>query len=90
MKKDLRNAEIVTQKLGLILTRAINQRLEVTGEERQKKEEMVERWKTEARAAKRQRARGGMNLSSEEEENYESDTGDEINSYQVSNNKNSL
>lgn len=38
---------------------------------------MVERRKTEAMAAKRQRARGGISLSSEEGGNYESDTGDE-------------
>ena len=37
---------------------------------------MVERQKTEAMAAKSQRARGGISLSCEKEENYESDTGD--------------
>ena len=38
---------------------------------------MVERQKIEAMAAKRQKARGGISSSDEEEENYESDTGDE-------------
>ncbi len=38
----------------------------------------MERRKTEAMAVKCQRARGGISSSSEEEENYESDTGDEM------------
>ncbi len=51
---------------------------------------MVERRKTEAMAAKRRRARGGISLSSEEEENYESDTGDETDPDQADDNKNPL
>ncbi len=39
---------------------------------------MMERRETEAMTIKRRRARGGISLSSEEEENYESDTGNEM------------
>ncbi len=41
-------------------------------------------------ATKRQKARGGISLSSEEKENYESDTGDETDPDQVDNDKNPL
>ena len=51
---------------------------------------MVKKRKTEAMAVRRQRARGGISLSSEEEDNYESDIGDETNPDQVSNDKNPL
>ncbi len=49
---------------------------------------MVERWKIEAMAAKRQRARGGISLSSEKEENYKNDTRDKTDPDQVDNDKN--
>ena len=51
---------------------------------------MVESQKTEAMVARCQRARGGINLSSEEEKNYESDTRDETNPDQVNIDKNLL
>ncbi len=51
---------------------------------------MIKRQKTEAIAAKCQRVRGEISLSSEEEENYESDTGDETDPDQADNNKNLL
>ncbi len=51
---------------------------------------MVERWKIEAIIAKRQRVRERISLSSEEEENYESDTKDETNLGQANNDKNLL
>ena len=51
---------------------------------------MVERRKTEAMAAKHQRVRGGRSLSSEEEEIYESDTGDETDPDQANNDKSLL
>ncbi len=51
---------------------------------------MVERRKIEAMTAKRQKARRGFHLSSEEEENYESDIGDETDLDQVDNDKNPL
>ena len=43
----------------------------------------MKRRKTKAMAAKRQRARGGIHLSSEEKEDYESNTRDEIDSDQA-------
>ena len=41
-------------------------------------------------AAKRRRARGGVGLYSEEEENYKSDIGDKMNLDQAGNDKNPL
>lgn len=43
MEKDIRNVYAVAHKLGLTLTRATNQSLEVTREEKRKREEIVER-----------------------------------------------
>ena len=77
IEKSIRNVDVFACKLGPALIRATNQKLEVTREERQKREEMVEKRKTEAMTAKYRRPRGEISLSSEEEENYESDTGDE-------------
>ncbi len=90
MEKGIWNADAVIHRLGPVLTRATNQRLEVAREERQKWEEMVERRKIEAIATKHRRARGGISLSNEEEENYESDTKDETDPDQADNNKNLL
>ena len=72
------------------MIRATNHRLEVAREKEQKREEIVERRKTKAMAAKCQRTRERISLSSEEKKNYESDTGDETNPDQASNNKNPL
>ncbi len=72
------------------MIRATNQRLEVAREKRRKKEEMVERRKTEGIATKRQRARRGISLSRKEKENYESDTGDETDPDQAVNDENLL
>ncbi len=90
MKKRIKNTDIVARKLRPALTRATNQRLEIPKEKRRKKEEIVERRKTKAIAAKRQRAKGGISLSSEEEKNYESDTKDETDPNQANNDKNLL
>ncbi len=90
MEKDIRNSDAVTRKLGPTLTRVTNQRLEVAREERRKRQEIVKRRKTEAMVAERQRARGRISLSSEEEENYESDIGDETDLDQVDNDENPL
>ena len=76
MKKVIRNAEAVARKLEPTLTRATNDRLEATRENKRKREEMMERRKAEAMAAKWRRARGGISLFSEEED--ESDTGDDM------------
>lgn len=78
MEKSIRNADIVGRKLEPALKRATNHRLKVASKERWKKKEMVERRKTEAIAAKRWKARRRISSSNEEEENYESDTGDEM------------
>ena len=65
------------------MTRATNHRLEVASEKRQKKEEIVEKQKTRALAAKRQRARKGISLSNKKEQSYEIDTRDNIDLDQV-------
>ena len=49
---------------------------------------MVEKRKTKAIAAKRQRARREISLSIEEKKNYESDTADERDPDQANNDKN--
>ena len=59
-------------------------------EKRRKKDEKVERWKTEAIAAKRWRAKERISLFSEKKMNYESNTGDEMDPDQVSDEKNPL
>ncbi len=90
MKKGIKNADTVARKLGPVLTRVTNQKLEVVREKRRKREEIVERRKTETIAAKHQRARGGSSLSSKEEENYESDTKDETDLDYTDNDENLL
>ena len=90
MEKVIRNADTFACKLDLASTWATNQRLEVAREERQKREEMMKNRKTEAMATKWWRARGGINLFSEEKENYESNTRDETDPNQAGNDKNPL
>ncbi len=90
IEKNIRNVDAVACKLGLASTKATNQRLEVAREERQTKEEIVERQKTKTMAIKCRRARGGISLSSEEEENDETETGDEIDPDQADNDENPL
>ena len=51
---------------------------------------MVERQKTKAMAIRRQKARGGISLSSKKKKNYKSDTGDKTDPDQAGNNKNLL
>ena len=72
------------------MIRATNERLEVARKKRQKKEKIVEKQKIEAMATRCQRGRGRISLSSEEKENYESDTGDKTDPNQVGNDKNLL
>ena len=90
MEKDIQNADAITHKLGPASIRATNHRLEIAREEQWKREEIVERRKTETMATRHQRARRGIILSSKEEENYESDTGDEIDLDQANDDKNLL
>ena len=51
---------------------------------------MVEKWKIKAMAIRRQRARGGISLFSEEKENYKNDTRDKTDLNQARNDKNLL
>ena len=81
IEKSIKNADAVARKLGPASTRATNDRLEAARKERRKREEIMERQKAEAMAAKRHRARRGISLSSEKED--ESDTGDDIDSDQA-------
>ena len=85
MDKGIKNADTVACKLGPALTKAINHKLEIASKERQKKEEIVERQKIKAMAAKRQKARGGISLSSKEKKSYKNDTGDKIDPDQANN-----
>lgn len=85
MKKDIKNMDAIRHKVELGLTRAIHQKLEVDRKKRQKREEMVEKWKTKVMCAKRQRARGEIRLFSEDKKNYKSDTRDETNLNQSGN-----
>ena len=78
MDKGIKNANTSACKLGSALIKTTNYRLKVAREERRKKEKIVERRKTKAIIAKCQRAKGGISLSSEEKESYESDSKDEI------------
>ena len=74
--KGIRNADAVTRKLGPASIKATNLRLKVAKKEVQKKHEIVKRRKAEATAAKRQRDRGGISLSNEDDDNYYNDTDD--------------
>ena len=90
IEKGIQNADVVAHKLRPASIKATNHRLEVAREEQWKKEEMVEKQKTEAMAVRRQRARRGISLSSKEEENYESDTRDKTDPDQAGDDKNPL
>ena len=79
MAKGIKNADAVARKLGSALTKATNHKLDVSGEEKCKREEMVERRKTKTMATKRCRDRGGISLSSGKEENHKTDTRDDTN-----------
>ncbi len=82
--------DAVARKLKPASTKATNQRFKFAREERRKRKEIVEKQKTKTIAAKRRKARGGISLFSEEEENCESDTRDKTDPDQVNNDKNSL
>ena len=83
MEKGIKNANAIAYKLGPASIRATINRLEVAREKRQKKEEIKKRRKAKAIAAKQRRTRGGMSLSSEEEN--ESDTRNDTNPDQAEN-----
>ena len=83
MENGVQNTDAVAHKLRLASIRVSNHKLEVAKEERRKRQEMVERQKTEVMTAKHCRDRGGISLSIEEEGNYESDTRDDTDSDQA-------
>ena len=90
MEKDIQNVNVVARKLEPALIKVTNYRLEVVREKQRKREGIVERRKTETMAARCQRARRRISLSSEEEKNYENDTGDKTDLNQAGNDKNLL
>ena len=90
MEKGIRNADAVACKLRPASIQAINDKLEVAREQRQKREDMVKKQKIEAIVTKCQRARGRICSSNKGEENYESDTEDETDLDQAGNGKTSL
>ena len=87
MEKGIKNADAIACKLRLALTKVANNRLEVAREKRRKMEEMMEKQKAKAMAAKWQRTRKGISLSSKEED--KNGARDDINPNQA-NNKYSL
>lgn len=90
MKKDIQNANAIASKLGLVLIKIINYRLEKAKKEKQKREKIIEKRKIEAMAAKYCRARVRISSSSADKENYESDTKDNTDLGKAANNKNLL
>lgn len=77
MEKGIKNVDTIARNFGLALTKTTNHWLKVVRKKGRKKEEMVEKQRTEVIAAKYQRVRGVISLSGEEEENYESETENE-------------
>lgn len=67
------------------MTKVTNYRLEVAKEERQKRDEMVDRQKTEAITVRQQKVRGGISFSSKEKGSYGSDIRDKTDPDQVDN-----
>ena len=83
MIKGVQNLDTVACKLRHALTKASNYRLDVAKERTQKREKIVEKWKTKAIAIKRHRDRGGISLSSKKKENYKSNIKDNTDSDQT-------
>ena len=78
------------RKLRPALIRATNHRLKVARKELWKREEIVKKRKTKAISTRCQRTKKRISMSNEEEENYESDTGDKTDLDQAGNSKNLL
>ena len=76
MEKGIKNADAIAYKHKPASTRAINNRLEIAGGKKQKKEEMKEKQKAETMAAKVCKGRRKMSSSSKKED--ESNTGNNI------------
>ena len=85
MTKGIKNANAVAHKLRSALTRVTNHRLKVPRKEKYKREEMFERQKTEAIAAKRRKDRRRISLSKGKEGNHKSNTGDDTDLDQAKN-----
>lgn len=68
IKKSIRNTNAIAYILKLALIRVINNRLEVAKEERQKKEKIKKKQKTEAMAAKRYKVRKEMSSFSKKKD----------------------
>ena len=69
----------------MALTRTTNHKLEVAKKEKSKREEIIEKQKIKTMAAKCYRNKGGINLSSRNDENYKSDIRDNIDLDQANN-----
>lgn len=82
-EKDVWNTNAIACKLRPIITKVSNHQLEVTREKKQKKEEMVEKQKIKTIIAKHCKYRESISLCIEEEENYESNTRDNMDLKQV-------
>lgn len=79
MEKDIRSTYAVVCKLRPALIRATNHRLKADKKNKQKREEMVEKRKTNVMTIKCERVRGRISLVNEEKNNYESNLEDETN-----------
>lgn len=65
--KDISNVDTVVHKLRLVLTRATNNRLEVTRKKRRKREEIMERQKAEAMAEHQRKTKEEISSFCEED-----------------------
>lgn len=70
MAKGIQNIDAVTHKLGPVSTRTTNHKLKAARKVQRNREEMVERRKTEAMAAKCCRDRRRISLFNREKKNY--------------------
>ena len=65
MEKGIQNADAIACKLRSASIRVTNYRLEVIRKKQRKRKEMIEKWKIKAIAAKCQRVKRRISLSSE-------------------------
>lgn len=63
----------------MALTKIPNPKLKVNNKKKRNREEIIEQRKTKDMAAKRQKTRGGIRLSSKKQQNYKSDLKDKTN-----------
>lgn len=76
MKKDIKDMDTFAYRIRPALTKAINDKLEVVRERKWKREEIMEKRKAKAIAAKQCKARGEISLSNRKKN--ESDIGDDM------------